>query len=325
MARPPRIEYEGAFYHITSRGNERRQTYFAKSDYEKFKEYLREAQEKYRYMLHCYVLMNNHYHLLIETPNANLSKIMHYINGSYTNYINIKRKRSGHLFQGRYKAILIDQDSYLLELSRYIHLNPVRAKMVNKPEEYPFSSYRSYIFAERDNLVYRDRIWGMISKKKADGANRYRTFVNRAVGLRSENVLKDVYGGMILGKASFIREILGRFKEEDLQKEEISNRRFLKIQYEEEAIVQAICRYFDITREQVVKSSRENAENRNARNIGIYLIKKYTGMTNRQLGELFGGISYSAVAKAHHRFEACLKKDNKLKKTVSSIMSNVKG
>ncbi len=150
MARPLRIEYEGAFYHITSRGNDRQDIFFSKVDYEKFKEYLDKSQEKYGYSLHCYILMTNHYHLLIETPNANMSKIMHYINGSYTNYINRKRRKHGHLFQGRYKAILVDRDSYLLELSRYIHLNPVRAGMVEKPENYPYGSYCDYIRKNKD-------------------------------------------------------------------------------------------------------------------------------------------------------------------------------
>jgi REP element-mobilizing transposase RayT len=94
MARPLRIEYEGAFYHVTARGNERRDIYFGKTDYEKFKAYLKEAQEKYGYILHCYVLMTNHYHLLIETPMPNLKEVMHYVNGAYTNYVNIKRGSS---------------------------------------------------------------------------------------------------------------------------------------------------------------------------------------------------------------------------------------
>ena len=101
MARPLRIEFKGAFYHVTARGNERRKIYYANADYENFKDYLKDGQEKYGYRLHCYVLMINHYHLLIETPDGNISKIMHYINGSYTTHINRKRKRSGHLFQGR--------------------------------------------------------------------------------------------------------------------------------------------------------------------------------------------------------------------------------
>jgi len=164
MARPLRIEYEGAFYHVTARGNERRRIYYSQSDYEKFKDYLKEAQEKYGYVLHCYVLMNNHYHLILETPEANLSKVMHYINGSYTNYINIKRKRSGHLFQGRYKAILIDRDRYLLELSRYVHLNPIRAALVVKLEDYVHSSYGLFVTRSKEDIVYRDLILEMVSR-----------------------------------------------------------------------------------------------------------------------------------------------------------------
>jgi putative transposase len=144
MARPLRIEYEGAFYHVTSRGYERRKIFFEETDYRKFLSYFKEGREKHGYLIYCYVLMSNHYHLLIKTPHGNLNEVMHYINGSYTNYINRKKGRSGHLFQGRYKAILVDGDSYLLELSRYVHINPVRAKIAAKPEEYPDSSYRSY-------------------------------------------------------------------------------------------------------------------------------------------------------------------------------------
>ncbi len=153
MTRQLRIEYEGAFYHVTSRGNERKEIFFTKYDYNKFKEYLGDAQDKYGCRLHCYVLMTNHYHLLMETPNGNISKIMHHINGAYTNYINRKRNRSGHLLQGRYKGILIDQDSYLLELSRYLHLNPVRARMVSKPEEYAYSSYKSFMSRNKEEVT----------------------------------------------------------------------------------------------------------------------------------------------------------------------------
>ncbi len=123
MARSLRIEYEDAVYHVTSRGNERKKIFFTKHDYKKFLDYMKKAKKKYGVMVHCYVLMSNHYHVVIETPKANLSKVMQYINGSYTTYINTKKKRSGHLFQGRYKAIVVDRDNYLLELSRYVHLD----------------------------------------------------------------------------------------------------------------------------------------------------------------------------------------------------------
>jgi len=320
MARPLRIEFEGAFYHVTARGNERRRIYYGQADYEKFKTYLQEAQEKYGYLLHCYVLMGNHYHLVIETPMGNLSSVMHYINGSYTNHINIKKRRSGHLFQGRYKAILIDRDSYLLELSRYIHLNPVRAKLVERPEDYPYSSYSAYISKEKDGIVYRDFILGMVSKTKKDAIYNYKNFVDRAIGVELENPLKDVYAGMILGGTRFIKEALNKIREEDLDKEDISHRRALKGAYRLEEILDSICVYFGISVDELLGN-----KNKGYRDTAIYLLKKHTGITNRRAGELLGNISYSAVAKAYWRFSEKLKKDKALRKKVAGIMSNVKG
>lgn len=189
MARPLRLEYEGAFYHITSRGNERGKIYFGDADYRKFIDYMAEAKKKYGIVIHCYVLMPNHYHLLIETPEANLSKVMHYINGSYTTHINIKKGRSGHLFQGRYKAIVVDRDSYVGELSRYIHLNPVRAKMVEKPEEYRYSSYVAYVTGNEADLINTDLVLGLTG-----GGRRYRAFVEAGVGREMESPTENVYG-----------------------------------------------------------------------------------------------------------------------------------
>jgi len=145
MARPLRINCPGAFYHVTCRGNEQKNVFKSKLDREKFFEYLDSATQRYDAVIHAFCLMSNHYHLLIETPSGNLPQIMRHINGAYTTYFNVKRARSGHLFQGRYKAILVEIDEYAKELSRYIHLNPVRAKMVKTPEEYEWSSYQFYI------------------------------------------------------------------------------------------------------------------------------------------------------------------------------------
>ncbi len=322
MARPLRIEYEGAFYHVTSRGNERKQIYYARADYEKFKSYLKEAQKKYGYLLHCYVLMTNHYHLLIETPRGNMSKVMHYINGSYTSYINRKRRRDGHLFQGRYKAILIDRDNYLLELSRYIHLNPVRAKMVVKPKDYVHSSYRSYVSRNREEIVHRDLILEMISKDGYYASRRYRDFVEKAIGQGLENPLKDVYGGMILGAQNFVKQVLAKLKGDTFKREEISYRRELQTARSSDDVIDSIAEYFSVSRDELFGNKGEY------RNIAIYLIKKYTGLTNRQIGQLFGYISYSAVGKAYQRFSTKLAKDKLLRKMVEEIMtkmSHVKG
>ena len=145
MARPPRIEYPGAFIHIINRGNGGENIFIIDRDREKFLGYVETAVDRYQIKIHTYCLMTNHYHLLVETPHPNLSPALKWINGSYVTYFNRKRQRPGHLFQGRYKSILIDADAYLKPLSRYIHLNPVRAKMVEKPGAYPWSSYPAFM------------------------------------------------------------------------------------------------------------------------------------------------------------------------------------
>jgi putative transposase len=137
MSRPLRLELAGALYHVTSRGNARNLIYLQDDDFELFLQILANVCERYNWVVHAYCLMNNHYHLLVETPYANLSQGMRQLNSVFTQSKNRKHHRVGHLFQGRYKAILIDKDAYLLELCRYIVLNPVRANMVSSPEEWP--------------------------------------------------------------------------------------------------------------------------------------------------------------------------------------------
>ncbi|MEJ2696952.1 MAG: transposase [Candidatus Sulfobium sp.] len=142
MARPLRIEYDGALYHVTSRGNERKRIFRDDEDRAAFLDTLLKVNERYNWMCHAYCLMNNHYHLIIETPDGNLSQGMRQLNGVYTQLFNRRHHRVGHLFQGRFKTILIEKEGYLLEVSRYVVLNPVRAKAVERPEHWKWSSYR---------------------------------------------------------------------------------------------------------------------------------------------------------------------------------------
>lgn len=322
MARPLRIEYEGALYHVTARGNERGKIFFTKTDYRKFKEYLADAQTKYGFIIHCYVLMTNHYHILIETPEKNLSKIMHHLNSSYTTYINIKRKRSGHLFQGRYKAILVDRDSYLLELSRYMHLNPVRAKIVERPEEYPYSSYDAYV-SGNDELVTVAPVLLTLSPNTVEAREKYRSFVESALNEEMESPLKSVYGGMILGSSSFIKDTLAQIEKELLNSEETSHRKALQASHGVDDIVTTVCERHGVTREELLNTDRNDL-----RKMCIYLMKRYVAETNRQIGEQLGGMSSFAVAKAYQRMMMDLKTDDSLKKEMVWLereLSRVKG
>lgn len=322
MARPLRIEYEGAFYHVTSRGNEGRKVFFSKSDYEKFLDYLKLAQEKFSYLLHAYVLMTNHYHLLIETPLANLNRIMHYINSSYTNYVNLKRGHRGHLFQGRYKAILVDRDHYLVELSRYMHLNPVRAQIMKRPQDYPYSSYQAFISKGEGGIVYRDLVLGMMGRDQRRATRLYKDFVESAMGNKMENPLKDIYGGVILGSRDFIRDTLEKLGGKGLPMRGISHGKDFKKRFEVQNIINRVETFFNASPKGMVGKKRNEK-----RDVMIYLMKRYTGLTNSQIGEHLGKLSDFTVAKAYQRFLEKLRTDRLLAKRVEEIankLSNVK-
>ena len=323
MARPLRIEYEGALYHVTSRGNERKSIFFSKSDYARFLHYLKEAKSKYNVVLHCYVLMRNHYHLLIETPDGNLSRAMHLINSSYTTYINTKRKRCGHLFQGRYKSILVDTDNYLLELSRYIHLNPLRAGMVQRPEDFQYSSYPAYIKKRKDNLLSKELISRLVSCRNRNSKNEYRIFVESAIGQELDNPMEHVYGGMILGGTRFIKNILSTIKDDYLIKEDILNRKALREPFEINEILEAVSNNCNVSiRDIVAYKSSEHKK------IAIYLMKERTGATNTEIGEVFGGMGSSSIRKVYQRFKLKMKESRKLRGRISKIeqkMSHVRG
>ena len=208
MARQLRIEFSGAFYHVTSRGNEQKEVFKSQKDREKFLDYLATASARYGAVIHAYCLMNNHYHLFLETPGGNLSQIMRHINGAYTTYFNVKRKRSGHLFQGRYKAILVEADAYATELTRYIHLNPVRAGMTVRPEAYPWSSYRAYIGQTAlPEWLRSGFILDIFTSHRAQAQKMYQQFVEDLLQEDYDSPLKGVVASTLLGSAAFITAI----------------------------------------------------------------------------------------------------------------------
>jgi REP element-mobilizing transposase RayT len=312
MARPVRIEYEGAFYHVTARGNERKKIFVSKADYEKFLANLKDASERFSVVIHSYALMGNHYHLLVETPNANLSSFMHAVQSGYTVYFNKKRNRAGHLFQGRFKSILVDKEAYLLELSRYIHLNPVRAHITDAAESYPFSSYVAFIDPHRETFVFRDLILGM-----SHGPDGYRRFVESA---ETERLTGQVYGGMILGRKSFIKEALQRLK--NTERKEISHRRAIRAAADLDDVAALIAARFRLSTETVRASLPY-------RTYAIYLVKKHTAFSNPEIGAYFGNISFSAVTKTVSRLNARMEEDRTMKKEMAllekKLLSSVKG
>ena len=206
MARPLRIEYDGAVYHVTSRGNARKPIFIDNKDREFFLGTLAQVNKRYHWICHAYCLMNNHYHLVIETPDGNLSKGMRQLNGVYTQAFNRRHNRVGHIFQGRYKAILIQKERHLLEVSRYVVLNPVRAKAVERPEQWKWSSYRGTAGKEEPHsCMTPDWILGQFHKRRGRAEERYREFVRAGIG--QKGLWDKVKGQIILGEEGFIREM----------------------------------------------------------------------------------------------------------------------
>ncbi len=205
MTRPIRIEYPGAIYHVTSRGNDKKNIFFDNADRSKILDLLYFLTERFNWLCHGYCLMDNHYHFIIETIDGNLSKGMRQLNGIYTQYFNKKWSRTGHIFQGRYKAILIQRDSHLLEVCRYVVLNPVCANMVNLPEEWEWSSYCGTSgICKPHKCIKPEWILGCFAKQKNEARKGYMQFVLEGIG--KDSIMKQVKAQCVLGTESFIAE-----------------------------------------------------------------------------------------------------------------------
>ena len=208
MARKPRIEFEGAFYHVITRGNQRQRVFKDRDDYERYLKILGNYKIQYDYVLYAYVLMSNHIHLLIETKEKPLSKILQGINQSYTIYFNKRYGMVGHLFQGRYKAILCEKDAYLLSLVKYIHLNPIRARVVKSFDEYPWSSHRCYVGRVRNGgIVDTEQVLKMFSEDRGRARRLYRDYMGEGEGVKREDVYSTV-SQRVLGGEQFVKEVL---------------------------------------------------------------------------------------------------------------------
>jgi hypothetical protein len=256
--------------------------------------------------------MDNHYHLLLETPSGNLPQIMRHINGAYTTYFNVKRERSGHLFQGRYKAILIEMNTYAKELSRYIHLNPVRAKMVETPEAYNWSSYSFYIGKKKaPEWLHRDFILGYFGKNVSEAQKKYRDFVTTTLNKTHENPLNGAIGSTLLGSPEFITFIKENFLSGREHEKAIPALKELSDKISMQDIFNEV--------DTVFKSNRSMG-----RNVKMFLCQRHTGKRLKDIGSYFG-IGESAVSQASRRVRDRMKTDEGLEEKIGIIEKKIMG
>lgn len=218
MARPLRLEFPGALYHLTARGNARAPIYQDDHDRREFLDLLGSVCDRWNWRVHAYCLMGNHYHLVVETPEPTLSRGMRQLNGVYTQAFNRRHRKVGHLFQGRYTAILADKDKYLLELARYVVLNPVRAAMVKSAGQWPWSSYRATIGrAASPGWLTTDWLLSQFAARRAEARRRYVRFI--AEGKDQPTLWQQLRGQIYLGDESFVHAQHRRLGRDDHLKE----------------------------------------------------------------------------------------------------------
>ncbi len=278
MARPLRIEYEGAIYHVTSRGNRKKPIFRDDKDRESFLEIINSVVKRYNWICHAYCLMDNHYHLMIETSDANLSRGMRQLNGIYTQEYNRRHQKTGHVFQGRYKAILIEKESYLLELSRYVVLNPVRAGIVERPSEWKWSSYASTagIKGVPQHLTV-DWILGQFGSSRKKAEKNYREFVE--AGIKENSPWKKLKGQVLLGGDGFIE----RFKDILSEKEEIKE-------------IPKVQRFLSRPKMEAI-FTKEKTATKQKRDNQIYKAIMHHGYSLKEIADYLG-VHYTTVSKA---------------------------
>ena len=310
MARKPRIHYPGAFYHIILRGNGGQEIFYSKADRSRFYLLLQEGIERYGHRFHAFCLMTNHLHLVVQVGDMPLAKILQNISFRYTRYINKKKKRTGHLFQGRYKAILIDADSYLLELVRYIHNNPLRTGLVNKPEQYQWSSHRAYLDKETVTWLTTDFVLSQFAKNEKKARQQFQAFCLKGGNEeRREEFYQGTFDGRILGDDGFSENVLAMAKE-----------RF-HAPVSVEQLVKVVCKVYRMN-EQAIVVPGKHQPGAEARAVVAYFAQEAGKPSLTELGKYFQR-DPTAMSRAAGRLRERLANDRALTARLKKVKSSL--
>ena len=319
MSRPLRIQYPDAWYHVMNRGRRREKIFETKEDYWSFVDLLEELDEVFNVRVAAYCLMSNHYHLLLQTPDANLSRSMRHLNGVYTQRYNRRHGCDGQLFRGRYKSIVVESDSYALELLRYIHRNPLEAGLVDNLQKYPWSTHKPYLSdAKKWKWLHKDYILKLFSQSKPESIRLYKRFVLKETPEEINRIFGRRKLPAILGSKSFV----GRIKEKYFTLknfEEIPETKSLAPDVDK--IKSAVCRAYKIKEDELYVTRRGFFNE--PRNVAVYLIRRVRNDTLKQVGEQFGIEKYSTVSSIVERVKYEMKADRRFKKRVQDLNEGI--
>lgn len=313
MARPLRLDYPNTFYHVLSRGNERRKIFRGEEDYARFIDMLRRVVERFGVEVHAFVLMGNHYHLLLRTKQANLSRAIQWLGVTYSVWFNRRHKRSGHLFQGRFKSFVIEDDRYFAAMSLYIHRNPLRAGLVKDLLDYPWSSFPLYLNVRRNvPWLTTSLILGM-----HDGNRRSLLEAHRQYGNDEKSLLNDLQYGFYLGSAEFVekwRKVLLK----GMHREKPDVRKAMKGQGIGAAVHEIFAGLGVEDPAPLLRPLRR--ERRPERDLAIYLLCHSGAFTHAKIAEYFG-VGYTAITGTLHRAREMLEKDKALRENVKRVFN----
>ncbi|MEE4244449.1 MAG: transposase [Kangiellaceae bacterium] len=308
MVRPLRVEYEDAYYHVMNRGRGRQFIFHGKKYYQDFLTCLSQAHQRFGIEIHAYCLMGNHYHLLIKTPRGNLGRAMRHINGVYTQKYNHRKKTDGALFRGRYKAILIDKSTYLLEVSRYIHRNPVEMKkpLVDKLSDYEWSSYQSYIGLRpvEDWLVLED-VYGELG---SSSPKKYCRFVDKGLDEETALFYEKNHWPAVRGDKAFLEQAHQCAINHDIEIAAGRERDVVDVS----RILTAVTEYYNCSLSELKKAKRGRRLRFYPRWIAMKLCQDLSGLTLEEISRHFGVGHYSSVSRTVSRLNRALEDDGEL-------------
>ena len=319
MSRPLRIEFPGAWYHVMNRGRRSEPIFIDKEDYSQFLGLLIEISEIWNTNIAAYGLMSNHYHVLLQTPDGNISRCMRHLNGLYTQQFNRRHGFDGPLFRGRYKSILVCNDSHLLQLVRYIHKNPVKAGMVKEMRDYKWSSYRGYLsYSKKWEWLHKEYIFSMITPKKKGRLKPFIEFMQDDDSQEVTSLFSKKNLPSIFGPESFITKIREKYY-------------FIKTDYEipeskslapsSDDIISAICGYYNVSFNELLVT-RRGVFNK-PRNVAIYLLRNIRGDNLNDIKNIFQINAYSTVSSIIQTVSKMNKFDRKFRQQIEAIKNNI--
>ncbi len=311
MARKPRVQIPGALYHVILRGNGGQTIFSDNKDRYHFYSLVGDGIERFGHRVHAFCLMNNHVHLAIQMADVPLSRIIQNLSFRYTRWVNWRLGRSGHLFQGRYKAILVDEDIYLKELTRYIHLNPVRVGIVKDPKGYPWSGHRAYLGLETIPWLTTEWVLSQFSKRLSHARRAYERFVleGKGIGHQGQYSSGGETDSRILGDDTFISRVLKQAEVIPKTKRSL------------DGVIREICRYYEIRKEELV-SSGKNRRLSEARAMASWLVLELGICSLGELGKVTGR-DITTLSSARRRLSIRSKSDQKLLRRMRSLLQRV--